>query len=407
MGAEFLFLIGGIMATILLIIIYIDFVGLGLPDSLFGTAWPVIYPEFGLQLSMANCVTLLVTGCTIVSSLLSARLINRFGTAKVTAVSTMLTALALLGFSVSGNLWWMCLCALPLGFGAGAIDSGLNNYVALHYNAMHMNFLHCAYGAGIALSPYIMSTVLGRGQNWRIGYRCAFFIQLSITLVTVVSVPLWAKMQSGKAEQSDAPKTLSIAELAKMPTVRAVWLLFIGSCAIECTAGTWGSTFMVNSKGLAPDAAARQVMIYYLGLTFGRILAGVFSKKLTCWRIIVIGQLLVFPALVLMILPLPLWVSSVALFLVGMGIGPVIPNINHLTPQIFGRDISMSVMGSQMAAVYTGLMIMPAVYGWLAQSFSTDIFPYFLAVMFLVMMAAMTHLALLIRREGIQIKNHY
>lgn len=215
MGAEFLFLIGGIMATILLIIIYIDFVGLGLPDSLFGTAWPVIYPEFGLQLSMANCVTLLVTGCTIVSSLLSARLINRFGTAKVTAVSTMLTALALLGFSVSGSLWWMCLCALPLGFGAGAIDSGLNNYVALHYNAMHMNFLHCAYGAGIALSPYIMSTVLGRGQNWRIGYRCAFFIQLAITLVTVVSVPLWAKMQSGKAEQSDAPKTISIAELAK------------------------------------------------------------------------------------------------------------------------------------------------------------------------------------------------
>ncbi len=378
------------MATILLIVIYIDFIGLGIPDSLFGAAWPAIYTEFELPISYGSFVTVIIYGGTVVSSLLSARVINRFGTAKVTAVSTALTAVGLLGFSLSGGLIWLCLFAVPLGLGAGAIDSGLNNYIALHYKATHMSFLHCAYGVGVMLSPYLMSLALSDNNNWRGGYRIAFFIQIGITAVTILSIPLWSRIRSIDIHEDDdvRPRTIKLTELIKMPSVRAVWLMFFGSCAIEFTCGSWGSTFLVQSKGMSAEDAAKIITFYYAGIALGRFLSGMLAARLPSWRIIHMGQAAIITAIVLLALPLPFYVAAIGLFLVGLGNGPIYPNLVHLTPKNFGRDISQSVMGSQMAFASVGTMVMPPIFGLLAQNISTDIFPYFLLIMFIVMIVS-------------------
>lgn len=391
------------MATILLIVIYIDFIGLGIPDSLFGAAWPAIYTEFGLPISYASFVTIIIYGGTVASSLLSAKVINRFGTSKVTAVSTALTAAGLLGFSFSGGLIWLCLFAVPLGLGAGAIDSALNNYIALHYKATHMSFLHCAYGVGVTLSPYLMALALSDNNDWRGGYRIAFFIQIGITAVTLFSLPLWSKIRRINTHdegEDAAPRTLKLTELIKMPSVRAVWLIFFGSCAIEFTCGSWGSTFLVQSKGMSAENAAKIITFYYAGIAIGRFLSGILAAKLPSWRIIRIGQITIITAIVLLMLPLPVYVAAAGLFLVGLGNGPIYPNLIHLTPKNFGRDISQSVMGSQMAAASIGIMVMPPLFGLLAQGISTDIFPYFLLIMFAVMAVSTFFLIKNLKKSG-------
>lgn len=378
------------MSTILLIVIYIAFIGLGIPDSLFGAAWPAIYEEFGVPISYASFVTLLISGCTVISSLLSARVINRFGTPAVTAVSTVMTAAGLLGFSFSGSLVWLCLFALPLGLGAGAIDSALNNYIAMNYKATHMSFLHCAYGVGVTLSPYLMSLALSHSNDWRGGYRTAFFIQLGIAAVTILSLPLWGRVRHAEAheEENVVPRTLSMRELIKMPPVRAVWLMFFSSCAIEFTCGSWGSTFLVQSKGMSAEDAAKIITFYYAGIAIGRFLSGILASRLPSWRIVHIGQVSVLTAIVLLMLPLPFYVSAAGLFLVGLGNGPIFPNLTHLTPHNFGRDISQSVMGSQMAWSAAGTMLMPPVFGLLAQWIGAAAFPYFLLAMFIIMLVS-------------------
>lgn len=389
------------MATILLIVIYIAFIGLGIPDSLFGAAWPAIYQELAIPMSYASFVTILISGGTVISSLMSARLINRFGTAKITAVCTSLTALALLGFSLSGGMVWLCLFAVPLGLGAGSIDSALNNYVALHYKATHMNFLHCFYGVGITLSPYLMSLALGEENDWRRGYRIAFFIQLAIALITIFSLPLWKKIKDAAPEKESGPvRTLKFRELAAMPAVRAVWLVFIGSCAIEYTCNTWGSTYLVDIKGMAVDEAAGVITFYYVGMTLGRFLSGVLANRLSSWNLIHIGQGIVLVAVILLLLPLPVPVAVAALFLVGLGNGPVFPNLVHLTPKNFGSDISQSVMGTQMAAASTGIMLMPPIFGVLVQAVGIGLFPYFLTLMFVLMAGCTLLLVRCLKKQG-------
>ena len=247
------------MTTFLLIIIYIAFIGLGIPDSLFGAAWPAIYPEFGIPISLATLVTVIISSGTIFSSLFAARLINRFGTGKITAVSTTATALALLGFSFSGSILHMCLLAVPLGLGAGAIDTALNNYVALHYKASHMSFLHCFYGIGVSLSPFLMSLALA-GGSWRSGYRTVFWFQLGIALLTLFTLPVWKIVRHGLSDEAEEEQsiTLGFLEMLKIPKVVFGCLTFVGSCAIEYTCGVWGSTFLVNSRNFQlktqPDA---------------------------------------------------------------------------------------------------------------------------------------------------------
>lgn len=388
------------MATILLVVIYLAFIGLGIPDSLFGTAWPAIYQEFSVPVSYANFVSLLISGGTVAASLLSARLINRFGTGKITALSTVMTAAALLGFSLSGQMVWLCLWAIPLGLGAGAVDSALNNYVALHYKASHMSFLHCFYGIGVSMSPYLMSLALGNG-NWRQGYRTVFYVQLGIALITIAALPLWKQDNCGPGQEKlSQARTLSLSESARQPLVPVVWLVFLSSCAIEYTCGLWGSTFLVNEKHLTADVAAEIITYYYIGMTLGRFLSGLLANRLKSWRIIHFGQGILLLAIVGLFLFSSNAGSRLAFLMIGLGNGPLFPNLIHLTPQNFGREVSQSIMGTQMAASYLGIMLMPALFGLLAQEVGAWIFPYYLSILFLLMIGAMLWLIRGLKRQG-------
>ena len=391
------------MATILLILIYIAFIGLGIPDSLFGVAWPAIYPEFELPISAASCVTLLCTTCTIISSLNAAKILNRFGTPRVTVVSTAMTAAALLGYSLSGSLVWLCLFSVPLGLGAGAIDTGLNNYVALHYNATHMSFLHCFYGVGVSISPYIMSLMLADSGNWRGGYRTAFYIQCVISVVLLLSLPLWGKVihkNYSRDEEDVTPVTLKLKEMLRMPSVISCSMMFLGSCSIEGICGAWGSTYLVNSKGLDPARAASIVMFYYIGMAIGRFLSGVLASKLSPWKIIHLGQAFTLIAIVIILLPFGPVVSAIGLFLVGVGNAPLFPNLNHLTPQNFGAKYSQSVMGVQMSAGYVGFLMISPLFGLLAQILGTGIFPFYLLIIYAVMMTATAVMVKIMKKEN-------
>lgn len=389
------------MATALLIIIYIAFIGLGIPDSLFGTAWPAIYSEFELPISFGSFVTIIISCGTVLSSVISSKIISRLGTNKVSAHSTLLTALALLGFSFAPNLWVMCFWAIILGIGAGAIDVALNNYVAIHYSATHMSFLHCFYGVGVSVSPYILSLVIAGNFGWRGGYRIAFAIQLIITLLLFLSLPLWRKAHGGENEsEENTHKDLSFGSVLKIPGVKMMCSLFIASCAIECTCGGWGSTFLVEYKHLPAEKAAQIIMIYYIGMTLGRFLSGVLAAKLHSWKIIKLGQIVLGLALLLLILPGGVHLCALGMFLIGLGNGPLFPNFNYLTPENFGSDISQSVIGIQMASAYIGIMVAPAVCGLLGQVFGMVIFPFYLILFYAIMIPVTIHVKTVLKRNA-------
>lgn len=389
------------MATALLIIIYIAFIGLGIPDSLFGTAWPAIYSEFELPISFGSFVTIIISCGTVLSSVVSSKIISRLGTNKVSAYSTLLTALALLGFSFAPNLWVMCFWAIILGVGAGAIDVALNNYVAIHYSATHMSFLHCFYGVGVSASPYILSLVIASNFGWRGGYRIAFAIQLIITLLLFLSLPLWRKAHGGENEsEENTHKDLSFGSVLKIPGVKMMCSLFIASCAIECTCGSWGSTFLVEYKHLPAEKAAQIIMIYYIGMTLGRFLSGVLAAKLHSWKIIKLGQIVLGLALLLLILPGGVYLCALGMFLIGLGNGPLFPNFNYLTPENFGSDISQSVIGIQMASAYIGIMVAPAVCGLLGQVFGMVIFPFYLILFYAIMIPVTIHVKTVLKRNA-------
>lgn len=389
------------MATLLLIVIYIAFIGLGIPDSLFGTAWPAIYAELNIPFSFASFLTVIISCGTVISSLLSARLINKFGTDKVSAFSTLLTAAALLGFSFSGKFYIMCLLAVPLGIGAGAIDVALNNYVALHYSATHMNFLHCFYGVGVSVSPYILSRVINSEYGWRGGFKIAFLLQISIAALLFVTLPLWKKAPSKEdGSTQPVPKTISFREALRIPGVKLMCCLFITSCAIECTCGVWGSTFLVEYKHLTVDKAAQIIMWYYIGITVGRFLSGVLATKLHSWTIIRIGQIILGCALTILFIPGSAYISAIGLFLVGCGNGPLFPNFNYLAPESFGKDISQSVIGVQMGSAYIGIMLAPMLCGFLGQVISMAIFPIYLIVFFIIMLYATIRVRRVLKING-------
>ena len=389
------------MATALLIIIYIAFIGLGIPDSLFGTAWPAIYSEFELPISFGSFVTIIISCGTVLSSVISSKIISRLGTNKVSAYSTLLTALALLGFSFAPNLWVMCFWAIILGVGAGAIDVALNNYVAIHYSATHMSFLHCFYGVGVSVSPYILSLVIAGNFGWRGGYRIAFAIQLIITLLLFLSLPLWRKAHGGENEsEENTHKDLSFGSVLKIPGVKMMCSLFIASCAIECTCGGWGSTFLVEYKHLPAEKAAQIIMIYYIGMTLGRFLSGVLAAKLHSWKIIKLGQIVLGLALLLLILPGGVYLCALGMFLIGLGNGPLFPNFNYLTPENFGSDISQSVIGIQMASAYIGIMVAPAVCGLLGQVFGMVIFPFYLILFYAIMIPVTIRIKTVLKRNA-------
>jgi len=392
------------MATFLLLIIYLAFVGLGLPDSLFGTAWPAIYTEFSLPFSVGSLVTIIMTCGTIFSSIMSNRVIVTYGTGKVTAVSTALTAVALLGYSLSGHFLFLCLLAIPLGLGAGAVDAGLNNYVASHYSSAQMSLLHCFYGIGITVSPYLMARFLSTDGSWRSGYRAAFLIQLVITLILFLSLPLWKKVAGKEAQEETPVKVLTIREVAKIPGVKNMWLLFLTSCGIESATNSWGSTFLVEHRGLSADRAAEIMIFYFVGFTLGRLLSSILATRLSCWKIIRIGMSIMGAAMVLLLLPLPQFAVVLALFLIGMGNSPLFPNFTYLAPRNFGADISQSVIGTQMAASNTGFMVAPVVCGLLGQVFGIDIFPIYLAVLYVCLALGVANIQKTMKQAGKDIR---
>lgn len=370
------------MATLLVIIIFATYVGLGIPDSLFGSAWPAIYTEFDLPISYSNFVTGIMYVGTVVSSLLSARLTKKLGTPLVVALSTTLTAVAILGFSYSENIVIMCLFSIPLGLGAGGIDNVLNTYVALNYKATHVNFLHCSYGVGVTLSPFLMSLALKNSNNWQGGYRTMFFFQLALTVMCFLSIPIWKKVKEQKAIK-DETRVVSISELLKIPIARASLVVYFGSCAIESVCLAWGSTFLVNSKGLTPDKAAQMITFYFIGMTLGRFLSGVLVNKIAPKKIIVIGELITLIAIVLTFVGNPS-IAGVGLFLIGLGNGPIFPNMTHLTPIHMGRDISQSFIGLQGAVAYASILLSPITFGLIAEKRSTDIFSVFQIIAFII-----------------------
>ena len=366
------------MVTLLLIVIYIAFIGLGIPDSLFGTAWPAIYTEYGLPISLGGVITTVTFIGTTISSLLSARLIRRLGTARLTAGCTLLTALALLGFSLSHSFIILFVLAVPLGLGAGSIDTALNNYVASHYNASQMSFLHCFYGIGVTVSPFILALVFRNDSNWRKGYGIATIIQFSIAAVVILSLPLWKKVgEKSDSSESDI-KSLSIIEASKIRGVKVMWLLFLCTCSIELTVGAWSSTFLVKSRGATEEIAARTVTFYYLGMTLGRFLSGVLARKLHSRTIISIGTLVLGIALLTLILTNNGYIAIAALFLIGLGNGPMFPNLNYLTPEQFGKERSAALIGAQMAVANIAIVISPLLFGFIGQTLGMESFGYFL-----------------------------
>ena len=389
------------MATFLLIIIYAAYVGLGLPDSLFGAAWPAIQQDFLLPLSAANYVTVIVSGCTIISSLLGARFVNKFGTWAVITFSTGITALALLGYALSPNLLIICLLAFPMGLGAGAIDSALNNYIALYYNAMHMNFLHCFYGVGVIVSPYVLSLIL-KTSTWQNGYITIFYLQIAITLLLALSYPFWKKVRHKPqvgTEETVVPRTLSFGEMAKNPLARLSWSMFIAANAIEGAAGTWGSAYLVYTHGMNMSDGAKLVTLFYVGLAGGRFLSGLLSKKLTSWQLLLGGAGVIGAGALLMFYH-DVAAASISLFLIGFGVGPIHPNLMHLTPRHFGADVSASYIGSQMASAYLGILAAPPLFGILAQHISTAILPVFELVWLVIFVIVTTRFLQVFKKQS-------
>ena len=390
------------MASFLLFVIYIAFIGLGVPDSLFGTAWPAIYADFDLPISYGSFITSTVACGTIVSSLISARLIHKFGTNKGAAVSTLLTAVALIGFSFSTNIWFMILLAIPLGLGAGAIDVALNNYVALHYSAKQMSFLHCFYGIGVSVSPYVLSLVIGGENGWRNGYRIAFLIQIAISVLLFASLPVWKKVsKTGGSTDVEQTKNLSIRETLKIPGVKSMCALFFLTCAIECSCSGWGSTYLVEYKNMTTEQAASVVLFYFVGMALGRFLSGVIADKLHSWKIIMIAESVLGVAVLLLAMPGAAILSSIGLFMIGLGNGPLFPNFNYLAPESFGKDVSESVISLQMASAYVGILVGPLLCGLLGQNLGMFIFPLYIICAF-VAMAVITVLAQRLLKK----KNH-
>ena len=374
------------MATILLVFIYIFYIGLGIPDSLLGAAWPAIYSELSVPVSYASFISAIISCGTVLSSLFSTRIIAKLGTPYVTVFSTSLTAIALLGFSCSHSFLWLCICAIPLGIGAGSIDTALNNYVALHYTSMQINFLHCFYGVGVTVSPYLMSLALSNNMNWRGGYKTVFFIQFAIVALSVMSLPIWKKVKQSQLQEEHI-RVLSLSQMLKRKKIWASCGVFLGISSLESTCLIWWSTFLSESVGMSVDNAAALITFYFIGMTFGRFLAGMLTIKYSDWQIIFSGQIIIFVAIILLIIQNNVIITTIGLFLIGLGNGPIFPNITHLTPQLYGKDTSQSIIGIQMAFSNLSILLTPVLFGAVMTFTGIAAFPKFLLIMFLLMVS--------------------
>lgn len=386
------------MFSLLLFIIYLSFISLGLPDAVLGAAWPIIHEEFGVPISFSGSIYMLISCCTILSSLKSESLRLRFGTGKITAFSVLLTAVAIFGFSISPSLSVMLFFAIPYGLGAGSVDAALNHYVAVHYSGRSMNWLHCMWGIGAALGPYILGFVLQRGESWRSGYLVLSMIQATLTIILFLSLGLWGKEE--KKEKTEEKKTpMSFRQILSITGAKECLVSFFLYCAIEQTLGLWSGSFMVYSLKIEAKLAASFVALFYFGITFGRFLAGILAAKWQDEALILGGCGILFLGLVLLFcsmvpgqevklfgMELRQLLVICALLLSGLGCAPIYPAIIHSTPRNFGAENTSALIGKQMAAAYIGSMSFPPFFGVLAKIFGTGLFPFFSAVLFFGML---------------------
>jgi fucose permease len=374
------------MTHLLLAIIYIAFISLGLPDSLLGSAWPSMYTQFGVPLSYAGIISMIIALGTIVSSLQSDRLTRKLGTGKVTAISVVLTALALFGFSTSHSFVMLCLWAIPYGLGAGSVDASLNNYVALHYESKHMSWLHCMWGVGATLGPYIMGFALTGGNSWNMGYRYIGIMQIVLTAVLFFSLPLWKTSKTPTLDHTDTSrKPLTLAEIIRIPGAKEVMLCFFCYCAIEQTTGLWASSYLTLYKGIAPETAASFASLFFIGITIGRALSGFITMKLSNVQMIRLGQVFIAVGIFTMLLPATQIFSLIGLIIIGLGCAPIYPCIIHSTPAHFGAERSQAIIGVQMASAYVGTCLMPPLFGILANKISVALLPLYLLGVLLIM----------------------
>lgn len=375
------------MVHLLLVIIYLAFISLGLPDALLGAAWPSMYPQFDVPVSYAGIISMIIALGTVVSSLQSDRLTKKLGTGKVTALSVLMTAMALFGFATSHSFGMLCLWAIPYGLGAGSVDASLNNYVALHYESRHMSWLHCMWGVGASAGPYIMGYALTAGWGWNSGYHIIAVLQIVLTAILLCSLPLWKQrpaevLQDGKVQPA---KALSIREVLQLAGAREILVCFFCYCALEQTTGLWASSYLTLHKGVSADTAATFASMFYLGITVGRALSGFLTMKLNDVQMIRLGEVTIGIGVLVMLLPFGQSLSLAGLILIGLGCAPVYPCVIHSTPAHFGADKSQAIIGIQMACAYVGTCLMPPVFGLIANHITVALLPVYLLIILVLM----------------------
>ncbi|MBP5552304.1 MAG: MFS transporter [Spirochaetales bacterium] len=390
------------MVSLLLAIIYLSFISLGLPDGILGSAWPVMYPQLSVPVSYMGIVTMIIAAGTIVSSLLSDRLTKAMGVGMVTAISVAMTAGSLFLFSVTDSFALICLWAIPYGLGAGSVDAALNNYVALHFKSRHMSWLHCFWGIGASLGPYIMGYTLSMGQSWAIGYRKISILQVVLTVILFMGLPLWRKAFSSKTDTAqtgrEKKKPIPLREIISVPGAKSIMLTFLCYCALEITAGSWAASYLVMVKGIDEATAASFASLFYVGITVGRFFNGFVSMKLNDRQMIRVGQVIASVGIAVMLIPTNIgWISIAAFALVGLGCAPIYPSLIHSTPALFGEDRSQALIGVQMASAYIGSCLSPTFFGLISRYLGMGFLPVYIGIFTAVMILMHMHL---VRQRG-------
>lgn len=376
------------MYSLLLALIYLAFISLGLPDSLLGAGWPVMHEVFDVPVPYMGIVTMLISGCTILSSLASDKVTRKFGANVVTVFSVFLTAVALMGFSFATSFWHLLILAIPYGLGAGAIDAALNNYVALHYTSKHMSWLHCFWGVGTIVSPFVMSYALST-TIWNNGYRIVSLIQIGIAVLLLLTLPVW-KVNGKKETLGEETKSVGILGALKIKGVPFLLLGFFAYCAAEATAMGWASTYFVEVKGIEAETAAAYASLFFIGLTTGRFIGGFLMDFLGDRKMILLGTAIAFCGVVCLALPVETEKLSIIGFIViGLGFAPIYPCIIHSTPSNFGAEHSGAIIGIQMASAYVGSTFMPPLYGLLGKWLGYGMMPIYI-LLFMALMICMT-----------------
>lgn len=392
------------ISIILLMIIYLAFISLGLPDSLLGVSWPAMQIEWGMPLDAAGLVAMLVTGSTILSSFLSGYLIKKFGTGKITFISCIITGAALLGISYAPSYYWLLLLAFPLGLGGGSVDTALNNYVALHYKAHHMNWLHSFWGVGATLGPLVMAQTILRTSSWRLGYRSIGCFQLVLAIILLLSLPLWNKHKIISKPIEDMPTKVENTKKIKIFKIKGVkyaLLTFLFYCATELSIGLWGSSYLIQVKNLSIEKAASLVAMFYAGITLGRFISGFISFRLTNIQMIRWGIRIAFMGTLLLLLPLHNFILIAAFIAIGLGLSPIFPSMIHETPSRFGKEHSQVIIGYQMAFAYIGGAFLPPLFGVIVKNTSIFIFPFYLLLCILLIFFCSERLVKLTKRKKV------